>query len=487
MNVAVRNPLLLSLLLSVSGCGGGGGGAPLVADTGVGGSGGAVGPAQGFGSIIINDLVLETDDAAFEIEGVSAGVGLTGQNQLAEGQQLVIRGNILAREASEVFYRSDIKGPLAATPVFDPLTGVGELSVLGQRVRVNATTRYAGGASLDLLQAGDLLEVSGVRNAAGTLVATYLERESALSEFKVVGTVTAVGAPGFSINGLVVDVQTNGLATPALGERVEVRIATASVAAGGAAVATRVDVLGAVDLDEGERYEIQGLIDAFTGPTRFTVNGIAVVVPAGVSFEDGSASDLGLDVRVEVEGDANAAGELEAERVIFRPTEAIRVEGTVAAVDPAAGTVTTAVGVTFVVRALTELEDDSSLGVEPFTLNDLGAGDFIEARGFLDGAEVVAAEIEREDAEPDARTRLRAPADGAPTIDGSGDLRVDLLGITVLASPGISVFEDDDDNELSRDAFAALVARGTVVEAEWEAFTDTSQVVTSLSIEEEDD
>ncbi|MEQ8860723.1 MAG: DUF5666 domain-containing protein [Pseudomonadales bacterium] len=483
---AVRVLLRLYLLFALAACGGGGGSeAPLVADTGVGGSGGAVGPAQGFGSILINDLVLDIDDAEFEIEGAPAGIGRSGQNQLAEGQQLVIRGDIGAGEASEVFYRSDIRGPLAALPVFDPLTGVGELSLLGQTVRVGAVTRYAGGAALDLLQAGDLLEVSGVRNAAGALVATYVERKSALAEYKVVGRVTAIAAPGFSVNGLVVDVQTNGLATPAAGDRVEVRFASATFTSGDPVVAIRVDALDDVELDDGERYDIQGIIDDFTSATRFTVSGVVVVVPAGATFEDGNAGDLGLDVRVEVEGDANAAGELVAERIQFRRTEAIRFEGTVSAVDAAAGKVTTAVGVTFVVRELTELEDESSLGVDPFTLADLGAGDFVEARGFLDGAEVVAAEIEREDF--DAETRLRAPADAAPVIDGGGDLRLDLLGVPVLASPGTTVFEDDDDNAISRDEFAALVSRGTVVEAQWDAFSGTAQAVDSLSIEEEDD
>ena len=55
---------------------------------------------------------------------------------------------------------------------------------------------------------------------------------------------------------------------------------------------------------------------------------------------------------------------------------------------------------------------------EPFNLNQIMMGDFVEVRGFLDGSTVVAVELERED-DPDPgdfRTLLRGPVtafDGA--------------------------------------------------------------------------
>ena len=484
-------PFALSLLATACGGGGGGGGAdfggPPVADTGVGGSGGATGPVQGFGSIIVNDLVLDIDDAEFEIEGAAAGVGQAGQNQLAEGQQLVVRGDLDALDASEVFYRSDIKGPLAAAPVFDALTGVGQMTVLGQTVRVNAATRYDGGAALDLLQAGDLLEVSGNRNADGDLVATYVALETGLSDYKVVGTVSSVTATGFFVGALEIDA--NGLAIPAEGDLVEVRFPASALGAGGAVPAAAIQALGEFELDEGERFEIQGFIDSFTSASSFTVSGIPVTVPAGTTFVDGTAGDLDLNDRVEVEGSADSAGRLVAERIIFRSTEAIRFEGIVGSVDPAAGTVGTSVGLTFVVRDLTELEDDSDLGVEPFTLDDLNPNvDFIEVRGFRDGSELVAAEIEREEFDPDEPTVLRAPADAAAVITGAGELNVTLLGVAVVGTPLATQFEDENELPVILDAFAALVDRGVIVEVRWDAFAgDTSLPADEMSIEVEDD
>lgn len=481
--------LSAAAVLAAASCGGGGTGLSSgsgLADTGLGGSGGVTGPAQGFGSIIINDLVLDVDSAEFEIEGRSAGIGLTGQNLLAEGQQLVVRGDIEAREASEVFYRSDIMGPLAALPVFDALTGRGQLDVLGQVVKVNSATRYDG-VSLDTLQPGDLLEISGTRDAQGALVATYVGHETSLDEYKVVGTASAVTSTGFSIAGLAVDTATNGLPVPPAGGAVEVRFPAAALATTPALPATAVEVLDGLELDEGERFEVQGFIDTFDSASRFTVAGIPVTVPAGVRFDDGSADDLELNARIEVEGSADSAGRLVAERIIFKADEAIRVEGAVSGVDLQARTVTTSVGLTFAVRGLTELEDDSDLGVEPFTLDDLMLGDYVEIRGFRDGSELVAAEIEREDPEAGQPTRLRAPADAAPAINDQGELELSLLGIQVRGVAAVTAFEDDDEGPVTLQAFAGLVAPGVIVEARWDAFTATSEAADGLAIEEEDD
>ncbi len=482
--------LLFPALTSCGGAAGGGiDGGPNVADTALGGSGGVVGTAQGFGSVIINDLVMDIDDARFEIEGEHAGVGLVGQNQLAEGQQLVLLGDVESRHATEVFYRSDVKGPLEATPIFDPLTGVGQLTVLGQTVKVNSATRYSGGAALDTLQVGDLLELSGARNAAGELVATFIEREAALAEYKVVGRVSGVAAPGFTVGGLVVDTQAGGLVNPAVGDLVEVKFASDAYVSGQPGGARTVEVLSGLDLREGEHFEIEGYVDAFVGPMDFSVNGVPVAVGSATEFEKGREDDLALNVRVEVEGVVLGTGVLEADRVIFKPTAAIRVEGSIAegGIDLTGRTVTTAVGIAFVVRNLTELEDESAAGADPLSLQDLAPGDFVEIRGFLDGPDVVAAEIEREDSEPGLVTRLRAPADAVPTVDANGDLHLTLLGVEVIASRAGTLFEDVNEDPVDLERFAALVQAGTVVEASWDEFTSAGAVPSQLAIEEEDD
>ena len=134
-------------------CGGGGGGGlgfdtgvggsgstpPARYDNGVGASGGVFGAVQGFGSVIVSDREMQTDDAVVIIEGTQTTSG--DVSALKEGQQIGIIGDIQNLDAEEVRYRSNIKGPVTSLSNVDPLTGVGTFIVFGQTVRSNARTR----------------------------------------------------------------------------------------------------------------------------------------------------------------------------------------------------------------------------------------------------------------------------------------------------------------------------------------------------------
>ena len=110
-----RSILVLAMTLLVAACGGGGGGsndgsAPAGGnsgggtsgggsgaggdsfnfDTGIGGSGGIFASIDGFGSIIFDDLTLNTDGAEFYIEGEPG----FSQDDLREGQYVVVAGDI---------------------------------------------------------------------------------------------------------------------------------------------------------------------------------------------------------------------------------------------------------------------------------------------------------------------------------------------------------------------------------------------------------
>ena len=117
---------------------GGGGGVPVggglptpsfffTFDTGLGGSGGLIGSVSGFGSVIVNDREMDTDDAVFIIEGVEGT-----QADLREGMQVVVTGDIGELNAEAVFYRSNIKGPMPVAPVIEDLSvGRATFTVLG--------------------------------------------------------------------------------------------------------------------------------------------------------------------------------------------------------------------------------------------------------------------------------------------------------------------------------------------------------------------
>lgn len=467
--------LLLTLLLFLfSACSGGSSGR----DTGLGGSGGGttnpgrvVGTFQGAGSIIINDRILTTADAEFEVEGGS------GESDLEEGQRLIVFADLSSNEADRVIYRSDIRGPVTSTTIIDPLSAEAEITVLGQTVLTNAATRLDG-ISLDLLTAGELIEVSGSQRADGAFVATFLELKSSLPEYKVVGIVDELDVSNrtLELGGLLVDYSAATLAEfqgadLAEEQRVEVTIAVSDFTAPANALASEVELLVGVDFEDGEEVEYEGLINRFASAADFDVDGLSVTTASDTEFENGSAANLALNVKVEVEGVINGAGTLVADKVIFKSSEAVRVEGTVSFIDETAGTVATDVGLTFEIRTLTELEDDRD-GVAPFGLSDLQVDDYVELRGFLDGPILVAAELERE--EFDTRTRLRGPVTAEDEAAGT----VDILGITVSGVVGLT------DYDSTQAEFHAEVEIGTFVEAEWDPFVSTDEPADSLSIED---
>ena len=471
-----RTLWVCAVLLVVASCGGGSAGR----DTGVGGSGTAtgtpgrvVGTFQGVGSILVNDRRLTTTGANFEIED-----GGASENDLREGQYLEVFADLDTNEADRVIYRADIKGPVTAINIIDPLTAAAELTILGQSVATNSVTRFDG-VTLDTLVVGAELEISGSPSANGDLVATFVELKSSLTEYKVVGTITNLDSGGmtFQIGGLTVDysaasLQEFGSTAIGDGQRVEVKIPTADFTAPASGVATTVELLTAEDFEEGEEVEYEGFVSRFASATDFDVAGLAVTTNSNTVFVEGTSASLGLNVKVEVEGTINSAGVLVAERVILKSTGAVRVEGTVSSVDESAGTVTTDVGLTFTVRTLTELEDDRD-DVEPFSLADLQAGDYVEVRGFLDGEVLVAAELERDDF--DTRTRMRGPVTDEDAAAGS----VDILGVEVVGVAGQTNYDSTQAD------FHAAVEIGTFVEAEWDPFSSTSDTADELSIEDD--
>ena len=331
------------------------------------------------------------------------------------------------------------------------------------------------------------MEISGGLDTLGNLQATFVEVKASLAEYKVVGTVANLAALTFELGGLTVDFNTATLsefqgAALADGQIVEVKIAPVDFTPPVNAVATEVELLPVLFINADAEVEFEGFIDRFASPTDFDIAGLPVTTTGSTVFVNGSAASLADNVKVEAEGTVDTTGTLVATRVIIKFTDSIRVEGTVSGVDLAARTVSTDVGLTFAIRALTELEDDSSVGIDPFTLDQLVPGDFIEVRGFLDGTTLVAAELEREDF--DARTRMRGPVTAEDEVAGT----VDILGVTVTGIDGVTEYRNISAVVLPDKAgFHALVQLGTFVEARWDAFSSNTATADRLDLEEDDD
>jgi hypothetical protein len=416
---------------------------------------GAVGPIDGFGSVIVNGVRYGSAAASITISGQPAT-----EAQLRIGYVVAIQADNPANgsgpQATTIDFNYDVIGPLSNVEV-----GLNQATVLGQLIVVNESTSYGSGivpASIDglaaLLPLGLNIRVSGFRGATDEILATRIEMAPAVNELEVVGIASNVDtiAQTFGLDSLVVNygsASINGFpgGQPANGDRVKVK-ATQFVA--GQLMADEVE-LQEIDLglSDGESLEIEGLITAISSVSAFNIGGFSVVTNSATQYKDGDASMLGLNVNVEVKGSLNASGVLVATEVEFEPKGDLRIELLAETVDAAGGTLTL-LGIPVQVNSETVFEDKSPMAARPFDLAGINVGDPLRVVGFESASmagTVIAIKIERLEKLEQAEIRGIAENVMSPNID--------ILGVTVVTNGATN---------LETDFFAQ--AAGRLVEAE---------------------
>ena len=213
------------------------------------------------------------------------------------------------------------------------------------------------GVSLDTISVGQYLEVSGIRDGAGNLLASFIEVESE-TEIELRGTISSLNEANntFSINGLQVDyssVITLELDEIALanGMLVEVEGELSS------------DVLVAAKIEQEDMHhdydgdiKLYGVISALDSDAGvMTVGGTEVLFSNSTKFDDGSVSDLSLNAKVKVEGEFNASGQLVAQEIDFEARVKLELEGPVTALGD--GTISV-MGITATVDTRTRVRDE---------------------------------------------------------------------------------------------------------------------------------
>ena len=472
------NLIIVSILLTVAAGCGGGSGTTTTPDNpppipppigGIGATGVAQGPISTFGSVVVNGVRYDTSSAVFTVNGLSGS-----QDDLRVGQVITVSGTIddngVDGNADDVNFDDNVKGPIQN---IDPAAS--QIIVLGQTVLINPETSFDDSinpASIDGLDIDDIVEVSGLVDADGRITATRIESKPVATEFEVLGNVSNLDSGNFqfNINSLVIDYSNATLdnfsgGQISNGDFVEAK--GTSLAAGGELVATRVELKNALpDVADGVHVEIQGFITRFASPEDFDVTSLPVTTNASTVFEGGTAADLGLNIKVEVEGDIDSNGVLVATKVDIRRAKAVRATANVDLVNAGANSLVM-LGITVSVDALTRLEDKSSADVRPLTLADINAGDYLEVRGdeFPAGSGAILATIlEREDADTEAILQGFVESITEPSFT--------ILGVTIQTDAG-TIFRDVNDTVISSTEFFNQVASNSLVKAKGNEISDT--------------
>lgn len=412
----------IAVALALAGCGGGGGGSG-------GGAGSAtttVGTITSFGSIFVNGVEFETpNNADINLDNIEGD-----SSDLRVGMVVTVVGSVnedgMSGVANSVDYNDNLEGLVISNSIA-PGASTGILDIMGQQVTVSPSTVFEsdvdGITSVDQIAPGNVVEVSGFADGAGSIEATRIEVKAAnLPEYlashdaiEVKGVISGLNPDAFTfqLGGVTIDYSGASLPQGGLANDmyVEVRSISGINSDNGNLIASEVDLEDdgrfGYEGHEGERLEIKGTISSDFDGTTFQINGTAVVVTDATEFEHITVDELLTGTPVKAEGEFNAEGQLIAHSIKAQDeheNEADEIGGTVASVlldGVNTGTITMMNGNVIHVTSESIMEDDRDEGMMPdeqFNLGDIGNGDYIEANVYLDEAgNYVAIKIKRED------------------------------------------------------------------------------------------
>ncbi len=421
--------IILLCCIMLTACSSSGGGDEYVAEGGIKGTGkteldgegtqvAAVGPITGFGSIFVNGVKFETDNAEISVNGNTTA----DDGQLKLGMVVQVLATTTSDDqvsmASQVVFDSDIIGPITEITEFSTYR---ELVVLGRHIIVREDSVFDG-ISFETLVAGQVVAISGLANSDGELVASRIEKISdefvTGQQLEVEGTIIAVD-PEMQL--IVVDYSAKGnmasdndqfgnntfdyseadlsaLDGIELAVGLQVDISGSRFNELGQLVVDSIAVAQGYLLPVGVTVQVKGFIDNFVSLADFSVDNQAVDA-SNIMLDEATVASMKDDTLLKVSGVLNEEGTLIAEMVKVQPISDVFVEGQVTAIDATSNSLVV-LGVTLTVDALTAFEDQSDDDERYYSFASINVGDSIRAWGYQQEDGVVVnylSQVEEED------------------------------------------------------------------------------------------
>ena len=471
---------LLTSTLLITSCGGGGGGGTTVGGGGIGGTGSvaSVGVATAVASVTVNGVTFSCKGATVIVDdNTTAPSGsvdscATSQNngQLRPGMVVVVTGS---KDANGVLTATTVKAQSNVTGPAVNISVTGQtFSVLSQSIDVDDNTRFeingaksTGPGALGSLAANTVVQVSGLPNNQGRILATFVETKTrAISEFEVKGVVSKPTLTGFNIGSLIVVL--NNQTVQANGQCVE---AKGSFSAGTLTLRSLKnddDCSGSVS-GSFEQAQVEGIVSGVTTipPANFTVAGQSVTIDGNTQFFGGSSVDILNGVKVEAEGSISS-GVLLAKKLTIK-SNGVRIKNGLADA-PASGNSFTILGMTVKVVDATELNG--------ITLGTIAAGTSLEIEGSKTGnTQITSTKIKLGGG--GGQTELRGPLDANPVSPN-----MTILGVPINAAS--ATFQDLAGNSISSTTFFATTKANDIVKAKGSESPNNTILATEVELED---
>ena len=465
---------LLCLQACGGGGGGGGGGLASVIDPGGGGTGGgqgivgtgltSSGTIDGAGSVFVNGVRFDIDEAEIAIDGKKAR-----EDDLGPGMAVTVKGTVAgdgkSGKATRVDVSTSLEGPVTAIER-NADNSSARLTILGQAVIVERTSTVFEGTRFGALRAGAALEVSGYRDPDKRLRATRVEVDDDPNEVKIDGTVGALNGLNFRIGAQRIDASAANLGDlPNSALSAGLRVSVEGRLVNGVIVADDIDP--ADDLSRGLQANgaitLLGSVSGLSG-SSFSVEGLTVnsgnaqIKMGGLPLANGRI----VEVRGAWDGRQVAASAVTGRR------GRIEFEGSLASVDRASKSLALRVGNDTVSVTTDErtLFDDERDDIKFLKLSDLATGDSLKVEALSMDGKLLATRVDREDDDDDDEdTVLQAPVQSF--VNG---ISVTLLGVTFNVTR--AEFENVDDKDIDAAAFFANLKTGALLRVTDEAPAD---------------
>lgn len=338
--------LLVSATLCLTSCGD----SLTLAEGGMSGTGITAGRITGFGSIYVNGIHYDVDNALFYRNGQQ----VTDQSSFAAGEFITVTGSLNSDGVSGIASQVKFAGLVKATVEAIAADG-NSLQVLGQTIQIDLLTVLHGFDQVSDLQLGNLVEVSGDRLPNGTIKATSIsliaDSYQATDRLQVVGAISGLNPvqKTFQLNGLSVNYSAASLVnwnTTALTNGQVVQVKASKLPVNAVLMAEQLSLQTTQgQYPDKSRLELEGVVSAIVSATQFTLAEQTVITSASTQFIGLSASNLALGLTLEVEGSVDTNRNLQATRVILRDVSANNgkeLAGQITAIDKTLNTISLA-------------------------------------------------------------------------------------------------------------------------------------------------
>jgi hypothetical protein len=470
MQARHRRSIAAAAACLLAACGGGGGGGVSMTDATV------IGPITGFGSVMVNGIRFDDDNAVITIEDA-----IQARDQLRIGMVVRVQGQVRSDGtgvANQISYNDCVEGPITAMNRVQ-----NTLTVFGETVQVDEDTVFDGVTLRDMnaFAIGDLIEVSCMPVREQRMRASRIEHKGTFvngsSTIELTGVVAnlnlaqgtcTVGASTVDFSAIAeADLPqglANGMTVEVSGKRFENGVLL-------------MDRLRDRDRDrihvpDGDLFEIEGYVANFVSISDFEIDGYKVNASSAV-IKNGTATDVVEGVKVEVEG-TMTDGVLVAKLLVIKLQTSVRVEAGMQEKDTSSATLTL-LGRPIKVSADTVLTDRLGSSTQPqlVTLATLNVGDRLEVKATSENGSLLARTVERTEADP--LVVVKAAADAKTPVTG-----LTLTGFAVATSDNTR-YRDQSGNLIDATSFYNLVqvppAVPSVVHARGVVSSLTSNVV----------